>query len=51
MDEIDYFPTRDKFKTRKDVGSDRNKLKKQKTTQSGKGKPSQSSPEEEVKKK
>ena len=51
MDEIDYFPKRDKFKTRKDVGSDWNKLKKQKTIQTGKGKPPQSSPEEEVKKK
>ena len=51
MDEIDYFPKRDKFKTRKDVGSDWNKLKKQKTIQPSKGKSSQSSPEEEVKKK
>ncbi len=30
MDEIDYFPKRDKFKVKKDVGSDWNKLKKQK---------------------
>ena len=51
MDEIDYFPKRDKFKVQKDVGSDWNKLKKQKTTQPGKAKPSKSSPEEEVKKK
>ena len=36
MDEIDYFPKRDKFKVKKDVGSDWNKLKKQKTTQPGK---------------
>ena len=32
MDEIDYFPKRDKFKVQKDVGSDWNKLKKQKKT-------------------
>ena len=51
MDEIDYFPKRDKFKVQKDVGSDWNKLKKQKTIQPGKAKPSKSSPEEEVKKK
>ena len=29
MDEIDYFPKRDKYKARKNVGSDWNKLKKQ----------------------
>ena len=51
MDEIDYFPKREKFKVQKDVGSDWNKLKKQKITQPGKVKPSKSSPEEEVKKK
>ncbi|MCH2389768.1 MAG: hypothetical protein MK234_03700, partial [Nitrospinales bacterium] len=51
MDEIDYFPKRDKFKVKKDAGSDWNKLKKQKTIQPGKAKPSKSSPEEEVKKK
>ena len=51
MDEIDYFPKRDKFKIRKDVGSDWSKLKKQKTAQSSKGKSSQSPTEEEIKKK
>ena len=51
MDEIDYFPKRDKFKVKKDVGSDWNELKKQKITQPGKVKSSKSSPEEEVKKK
>ena len=50
MDEIDYFPKRDKFKVKKDVGSDWNKLKKQKINQSGKVKPSKTSPEEKVKK-
>ena len=50
MDEIDYFPKRDKFKVQKDVGSDWNKLKKQKIDQPGKVKPSKNSPEEEVKK-
>ena len=50
MDEIDYFPKRDKFKVQKDVGSDWNKLKKQKINQPGKVKPSKTSPEEEVKK-
>ena len=50
MDEIDYFPKRDKFKVQKDVGSDWNKLKKQKISQPGKVKPSKTSPEEEVKK-
>ena len=39
MDEIDYFPKRDKFKVQKDVGSDWNKLKKQKIDQSAKTKP------------
>ena len=47
MDEIDYFPKRDKFKVQKDVGSDWNKLKKQKTAQPAKSKPSRSSPEKE----
>ena len=50
MDEIDYFAKRDKFKVRKDVGSDWNKLKKQKINQPGKAKPSKTSPGEEVKK-
>ncbi len=45
MDEIDYFPKRDKFKSQKDLGSDWNKLKKQKTTQSDKPKTEKSSPE------
>jgi len=39
MDEIDYFPKRDKFKVQKDVGSDWNKLKKQKIDQPAKTKP------------
>ncbi len=43
MDEIDYFPKRDKYKTQKDVGSDWNKLKKQKTTQPAKTEPPKSS--------
>ena len=49
MDEIDYFPKRNKFKVQKDVGSDWNKLKKQKTTQPAKANPPRSSPEEEKK--
>ena len=49
MDEIDYFPKRDKFKAQKDVGSDWNKLKKQKTAQPAKTQPPRSSPEEEKK--
>ena len=49
MDEIDYFPKRDKFKVQKDVGSDWNKLKKQKTAQPAKAKPPRSSPEKEKK--
>ena len=49
MDEIDYFPKRDKFKVQKDVGSDWNKLKKQKTAQPVKAKTPRSSPEEEKK--
>jgi len=36
MDEIDYFPKRDKFKVQKDVGFDWNKLKKQKIDQPAK---------------
>ena len=50
MDEIDYFPKRDKYKARKDVGSDWNKLKKQKSAQSNKVKSPQPPPEEEKKK-
>ena len=49
MDEIDYFPKRDKFKVQKDVGSDWNKLKQQKTAQPVKAKSPRSSPEEEKK--
>ena len=49
MDEIDYFPKRDNFKNRKDVGSDWNKLKKQKITQPAKVKSPQSSPDEKLK--
>ena len=49
MDEIDYFPKRDKFKVQKDVGSDWNKLKKQKLDQPTKTKSPRSSPEEEKK--
>ncbi len=51
MDEIDYFPKRDKFKAQKDVSSDWNKLKKQKIIQSGKAKSPKPSPEDKVKKK
>ena len=50
MDEIDYFPKRDKYKSQKDVGSDWNKLKKQKATQSSKTKSPKSPPEEDEKK-
>ena len=50
MDEIDYFPKRDKYKTRKDVGSDWNKLKKQKSAKPIKIQPPQPPPEEEKKK-
>ncbi len=46
MDEIDYFPKREKFKSQKELGSDWNKLKKQKTAQSDKPKPQKPSPEE-----
>ena len=49
MDEIDYFAKRDKFKVQKDVGSDWNKLNKQKTAQPTKAQPPRSSPEEEKK--
>ena len=49
MDEIDYFPKREKFKVKKDVGSDWNKLKKQKIDQQAKIKSPRSSPEEEKK--
>jgi len=51
MDVIDYFPKRDKYKTQKDVGSDWNKLKKQKSAQSAKKKPPKSPPEEDRKEK
>ena len=50
MDEIDYFPKRDKFRVQKDVGSDWNKLKKQKINQPKKAKPSKISSVEEAKK-
>ena len=49
MDEIDYFPKRDKFKVQKDVGSDWNKLKKQKKAQPAKTQSPGSTPEEEKK--
>ena len=49
MDEIDYFPKRDKFKVQKDVGSDWNKLKKQKIDQLTKTQSPRSSPKEEKK--
>ena len=49
MDEIDYFPKREKFMVQKDVGSDWNKLNKQTTAQPAKAKPPRSSPEEEKK--
>jgi hypothetical protein len=51
MDEIDYFPKRDKFKVQKDVSSDWNKLKKQKIIQSSKAKSPKSPPDDKVKKK
>jgi hypothetical protein len=47
MDEIDYFPKRDKFKTQKDVGSDWKKLKEQKTIKPSKVKTPQSPPKDE----
>ena len=50
MDEIDYFPKRDKYKAGKNIGSDWNKLKKQKSAQSTKVRPPQPTPEEEKKK-
>jgi len=50
MDEIDYFAKRDKFKVKKDVSSDWNKLKNQKINQPSKVKPPKTSTEEEVKK-
>ena len=46
MDEIDYFPKRDKFKVQKGVGLDCNKLKKQKMDQPAKTKPARSSTDE-----
>ena len=51
MDEIGYFAKRDKYKTRKDVGSGWNKLKKEKSAQSAKVKPSKSPSKEEEKSK
>ena len=50
MDEIDYFPKRDKYKARKDIGSDWSKLKKQKSAKSTKVQTPQPPPEEEKKK-
>jgi len=50
MDEIDYFPKRDKYKTRKDVGSDWNKLKKQKSAESARVKSPQPPSKKEAKK-
>ena len=50
MDEIDYFPKRDRYKARKDVGFEWNKLKKQKSAESTKVKPSQAPPKEDKKK-
>ena len=47
MDEIDYFPKRDKFKTQKDLGSDWKKLKEQKTTKPSKVKTPQFPPKVE----
>jgi len=46
MDEIDYFPKRDKFKTQKDVGSDWKKLKEQKITKPSKTQTPQLPPKE-----
>ena len=50
LDEIDYFPKRDKYKAGKNIGSDWNKLKKQKSAKSIKVQPPQPPPEEEKKK-
>ena len=44
MDEIDYFPKRDKFKTQKDVGSDWEKLKELKISKTNKAKAPQPPP-------
>jgi hypothetical protein len=49
MDEINYFPKRDKFKVQKDVGFDWNQLKKQKNIESEKAKPKKNSTREEKK--
>jgi hypothetical protein len=51
MDEIDYFPKRDKFKVQKDLSSDWNKLKKQKIIQSDKAKSRKPPLEDKVEKK
>ncbi len=51
IDEIDYFPKRDKYKTRKKIGSDWNELKKQKSAQGAKEKSLGKDPKEEEKKK
>jgi hypothetical protein len=51
IDEIDYFPKRDKYKTRKKIGSGWNELKKQKSIQDTKEKSIRKDPKEEEKKK
>ncbi len=51
IDEIDYFPKRDRYKTRKKIGSDWNELKKQKSAQDTKEKSTGKDPKEEEKKK
>jgi hypothetical protein len=51
IDEIDYFPKRDKYKTRKKIDSDWNELKKQKSTQDTKEKSTGKDPRKEKNKK
>ena len=51
IDEIDYFPKRDKYKARKKIGSDWSELKKQRSTQDTKQKFIGKDPKEEEKKK
>lgn len=46
IDEIDYFPKRDDYKTRKKIGSDWNELKKRKTARHAKNEPKDGSKDE-----
>ena len=50
IDEIDYFPKRDKYKIRKKIGSDWNELKKQRFTQDTKERSIGKDPKEKKKK-